>query len=77
MSDPARVLEEALELEPRDRARVAQQLIASLDGPADADADVLWRDEIRRRIDGVESGAEPLEDWASVRDRARLSLSKP
>ncbi len=77
MLNPARVLEEALELEPQDRARVAHELIASLDGPKDADAEVLWRDEIRRRIDAVESGAEPLEDWASVRDKARISLAKP
>jgi hypothetical protein len=71
MSDPARVLEDALHLEPAERARVARLLIASLDDTTDDDADELWRDEIRTRIDAVEAGTVGLFEWADVYDRLR------
>lgn len=71
MSDPARVLEEALDLEPAERARVARLLIASLDDTSDDDADELWRDDIRARIDAVDAGAVGLLDWADVYNRLR------
>jgi hypothetical protein len=70
MSDPARVLEEAMALEPADKARIAHELIQSLE-QADPDAEALWRDEIRRRIDEIEAGTAELEDWAVVRERLR------
>jgi hypothetical protein len=66
MSDPARVLEEAMALEPADKARIAHELIQSLE-QTDPDAEALWRDEIRRRIDEIEAGTAELEDWAVVR----------
>jgi hypothetical protein len=53
MADPARVLQEALALDPESRARVARELIHSLEEPG---AEAAWRDEIRRRIDEVEPG---------------------
>jgi len=68
MADPARVLEEALTLATSERARIAHELIASLE-PADGDATELWSEEIRRRVDEIEAGTAELEDWASVRAR--------
>jgi putative addiction module component (TIGR02574 family) len=75
MSDPARVLAEALALEPDDKARIARELIQSLE-KAEPDAEALWRDEIRRRIDEIEAGTAELEDWAAVRERLRAA-SRP
>lgn len=63
------VLADALRLEPDSRADVAAELLASLDGPADPDAEQVWDAEIARRIAAIESGAIPLEPWAEVKRR--------
>jgi hypothetical protein len=63
------VLAEALRLEPDSRAEVAAELLASLDGPADPDADAAWDAEIERRIAAIESGAARFEVWADVKRR--------
>jgi putative addiction module component (TIGR02574 family) len=68
MADAARLLEEALTLSPNERARLAHELIHSLE-PDDPDASVAWSDEIRRRIDEIEAGTAKLEDWESVKAR--------
>ena len=68
--DPARVLEAALALDPNERARLAKQLLTSLE-PADADAERLWRDELGKRLDALDAGTAPLEDWDVVRARLR------
>ena len=68
MADPARVLEEALTLAANERARIAHELIHSLE-PEDADATAAWSDEIRRRVDEIEDGTAEVEDWETVRAR--------
>ena len=47
MADAARVLEEALALTADERARIAHQLIHSVE-PEDADAAASWNEELRR-----------------------------
>ena len=49
-------LDLALELPPVERAALAHDLLASLDGPADADAGQTWEAEIKRRLDDLEAG---------------------
>jgi len=68
MADAARVLEEALALGADDRARLAHELIHSLE-PEDADATAAWSSEIRQRVDQIEAGTAELEDWETVRAR--------
>lgn len=70
MADRARVLEDALTLPVEDRARVAHELLRSLE-PEDGEGDVAaaWTDEIRRRIDEVEAGTAELHDLDTVRAR--------
>lgn len=68
MTDAARVLEEALALNADERARIAHELIHSLE-PEDADAAAVWSNEIRKRIDEIEAGTAELDDWESVRAR--------
>ena len=43
-----------------DRAELAAEIIASLDGRADPDAATAWDDEIRRRVRHLKTGAEKL-----------------
>lgn len=68
MADRARVLEDALALPVDDRARVAHELLRSLE-QEDPDAVAAWTDEIRRRIDEVEAGTVELDDWETVKAR--------
>ncbi len=57
MSNAARkILEGALKLGLDERAKVATEIIASLDGPADPDAGRAWDKEIQRRADAYFSG---------------------
>ena len=57
MANPARELEsKALKLSCRERARLAQRLLSSLDQEADADAEQLWLEEAERRLGELKSG---------------------
>lgn len=63
------VLADALRLDDDARAALAAELLASLDGPTDPDAERAWDVEIERRIDAIESGQVALEPWDEVRRR--------
>ena len=57
MAKLARELEsQALKLSRRERARLAQRLISSLDQEVDADAEQLWLAEAERRLADLKSG---------------------
>jgi len=75
MASPARQLEsKALKLSPRERARLAERLIASLDSEADADAEAVWVREAERRLDELRTGRVKGRSAASVFRKARSSL---
>jgi putative addiction module component (TIGR02574 family) len=58
MADRARDLEsKALDLPPEERARLAERLLARLEGMAEPEAEVLWLVEAERRLAELESGA--------------------
>ena len=67
--EPTDVLSTALALPARERARIAHELILSLDDGADADAAEAWVAELERRAREVRSGSVKTEDWAAVRAR--------
>jgi putative addiction module component (TIGR02574 family) len=57
MARLARELEsQALKLSRRERARLAQRLISSLDEEVEADSERLWRAEAERRLAELKSG---------------------
>lgn len=68
------VLADALRLEPDSRAELAAELLASLDGPAEPDAEAAWDAEIERRITAIEAGTIRLEPWAEVKRRIEKDL---
>ena len=68
------VLADALRLEPDARAELAAELLASLDGPADADAETAWAEEIDRRIEAIEDGSIRLEPWDMVKRRIEKDI---
>lgn len=75
MPDPvAELSERARELAPEDRARLAEELLASLEGEPEAEVDVAWDVEIRKRIAEVENGSARLSSAEEVFARVGRSL---
>jgi len=66
---------EALALTETERARLASDLVASLDGPADPDVADAWDVEICKRINEIEANPsltlEPEHVLAQARQRIR------
>ena len=68
------LLADALRLSPEVRSELAAELLASLDGPADPDAEAAWAAEIERRVDAIEAGAVALEPWEDVKRRIEKDI---
>jgi len=68
------VLADALRLDAASRAELASELLASLDGPVDPDAEAAWNAEIDRRIDAIEAGTVRLEPWEQAKRRIEKDL---
>jgi len=75
MSGPAREVEsKAMRLPRRERARLAQRLISSLDQQVDADVDKLWLREAERRLAELKSGKVAGIPAEKVVSKARSTL---
>jgi putative addiction module component (TIGR02574 family) len=61
-------------LDTRERAEIAAQLIASLDGEPDEDVEAAWAAEVDRRIAEVETGRAKLVPWADVERRIEKEI---
>jgi putative addiction module component (TIGR02574 family) len=68
------ILADALKLDVEARAEVAAELLASLDGPADPDAEAAWEVEIARRVAAIEAGTIKLEPWEDVKRRIEKEI---
>jgi putative addiction module component (TIGR02574 family) len=67
------LLESILKLPERDRARIAAELIASLDGEPEAGVEAAWLAEVDRRIAEVDEGKDQLIEW----EVAKKQLTEP
>lgn len=63
-------------LSAEDRARLAEELLESLQGEADADAEAAWDREIERRVAEIESGAVRLITADEVHAEARRLIRR-
>jgi len=70
------VLEQAMKLSTEERALLAAELLASVDGEPDADAANAWAAEIDARIARVKASGPTGDDWAVVRERVAQSLRR-
>lgn len=70
------VLDSALKLSSEDRARLAAELIASLDGSPDAGVEAAWDSEIERRIEQADQGTVQLLDWTAVKADVAEALKR-
>ena len=68
------LLADALRLDADSRAALAAELLASLDGPEDPDADAAWNVEIERRVAAIEAGTVRLESWDNVKRRIEKEI---
>lgn len=68
--------EAAMALPESERALLARDLVASLDGSEDSDVAKAWDIEICRRINEIQSGRAELLDAEDVLTRVRARLKK-
>lgn len=59
-----------------DRARLAEELLDSLQATSDADADAAWELEIERRITEIEAGSVKLVPAEDVHADARRLIRR-
>ena len=53
----AKVVNDALSLPPKSRAKLAEKLLESLDDPRQREIDRRWAEEVEDRIDAYEKGS--------------------
>jgi len=73
MADLAEVLKNALSLNVKDRAALAERLLASLDGSDEEEAEDLWAQEAQRRLEEYRAGRAGVAGL--LRSRKRLKDS--
>jgi putative addiction module component (TIGR02574 family) len=72
----SKLLEAALALPPDERADLAREIIASLDGPPDEGSAEAWRAEIERRLRDIEEGRVGTVPWSEAERRVRERLQR-
>ena len=60
----------------KDRARLAEELLDSLQGDYDAEADTAWDLEIERRVAEIEAGTVKLVSAEDVHAEARRLIRR-
>ena len=74
--DVSELLKKALALPPKARAALATSLFESLDEePADEGVEEAWSEEIKRRIEEIDSGKVQMIPYEEVRRRLAALLS--
>jgi putative addiction module component (TIGR02574 family) len=74
--DVSELLKKALALPPEARAALATSLFESLDEePADAGVEAAWSEEVKRRIEDIDSGKVQMIPYEEVRRRLAALLS--
>ena len=74
--DAKQLLVEALRLSDEERAALAGELIQSLEGEIDTDAEAAWSAEIRARLDSVDAGHATTIPWSEARRRIHAAAGR-
>jgi putative addiction module component (TIGR02574 family) len=61
-----KLLDDLLALSEEDRLDIASAMIASVDGPADADWDAAWLAELDRRLAAATARSTEPPEWSEV-----------
>jgi putative addiction module component (TIGR02574 family) len=70
------ILAAALKLKPAQRARVANELLDSLDGGANGGLDAGWLRELEQRARDIEEGRTEFVSWPEARRQIENSLRR-
>jgi putative addiction module component (TIGR02574 family) len=76
-SSARKLLEDALVLPEAERLELASEIIASVDGPRDADWEDAWLTEVDRRAAAAKARGETASEWTDVRARILKRLGRP
>lgn len=68
-AESKRILEDALELPPTERAALVEEILSSFDFPSRQEVDALWAQEAEERIDAFEQGEMESRPAKEVFDR--------
>ncbi len=71
-----KVLAEALDLSPIERATLVEALLSSFDFPRRQEVDALWAKEVEDRIDAYERGELQASPAEAVFDRLKQSMGR-
>ena len=79
MTTATEVLDAALILPERERARIAERLLSSLDPaePPSREVELAWQVEVERRLDEIDRGEVQCLPWKQVRDRLQEKVGAP
>jgi len=73
------ILERALQLSSKERGKIVEILIRSLDPPGEdisaEEWEKAWSAEIQRRLDAIDRGEIVMEDWRDVLSRLEKSAT--
>ena len=69
------IIDQALREPEKERARIAEILISSLENSFDKNVEVAWQEEVTRRLKEIDSGAVKCIPWEEVRDKLQRNAS--
>jgi putative addiction module component (TIGR02574 family) len=72
----SKLLEQALSLSVEEQEALADSLIFNLGGKVDEGVQAAWDEEIKRRIDELDSGKAKTIPWEDVRERNLRKLAR-
>jgi putative addiction module component (TIGR02574 family) len=72
----SKLLEQALALSVEEQEALAESLISNLGGKVDESVLAAWDEEIRRRIEDLDSGKAKTIPWEEVRQRNLAKLPR-
>jgi putative addiction module component (TIGR02574 family) len=77
MTSAARkLLQDVLALPEDERLELASEILASVDGPADADWEATWLAELDRRAEAARARGGASSEWTEVRGRILKRLGR-
>ena len=72
MTRPAKeIVNAAIKLPERERVRIVEEILASLEPVADDDVDAAWGAEVEKRSREIKEGIVRPIPWGDVKSRAR------
>ena len=67
------VLAQALQMPAKERATIAERLLASLDTKMDEEIEAAWQQEMQRRLAEIDKGEVVCLPWEQVLQRLRAN----